>query len=70
MTREELREAAMQTPECIDYQITGKAHEEASKVLHAAKAAFDLAGLADQRAALAYHSTPEFQALKDDWKKE
>jgi hypothetical protein len=62
MTKEELREAAMQTPECIDYQITGKAH--------AAKAAFDLAGLADQRAALAYHSTPEFQALKDDWKKE
>jgi hypothetical protein len=68
MTKKELQEAALKTPECLDYQTTGRAHHEASIVLHAAKAAFDLAGIADQRAALAYHSTPEFQALKNDWK--
>tara|TARA_R110000796_G_scaffold173561_1_gene290524 strand:+ start:230 stop:442 length:213 start_codon:yes stop_codon:yes gene_type:complete len=63
-----LRDAALATPECVAYQVTGKAHEEASKVLQDARAKFELAGLADQRAALAYHSTPEFQALKNEWR--
>jgi hypothetical protein len=88
MNRQQLRDAALATPECIIYGNTGKshelaskalhaaqeafalarlAHEEASRVLHAAKAAFDLAGLADQIAERAYHSTPEFQALQNDW---
>jgi hypothetical protein len=68
MTKEQLREAALQTPECIEYQVTGKAHEQASKALHLAKTAFDLAGLADRLAERAYHATPEFQALQNDWK--
>jgi hypothetical protein len=68
MNKEQLRDAALQTPECIEYQLTGKAHEQASKVLQDARAKFELAGLADQRAAVAYHATPEFQALQNDWK--
>ena len=68
MNTKRLKEAALATPECVAYQITGEALEAASKVLQDARAAFQLAGLADQRAALAYHSTPEFQALKNEWR--
>ena len=67
MNRQQLRDAALATPECIMYGNTGKSHELASKALHAAQEAFALARLADQRAERAYHSTPEFQALQNDW---
>ena len=68
MTREQLREAALGTPECLAYRVAGTAYLQASKQLQEAKAAFALAGIVDQRAETAYHSTPEFQALKNEWK--
>jgi hypothetical protein len=68
MTKEQLRDAAMLTPECKEYQVTGRAHQEASMALQNARAKFEMAGLADQRAERAYHATPEFQALQNDWK--
>ena len=68
MNRAQLREAAFATPECLAYGVTGKKCEDAYKALHLAKQAFDLAKLADQRAETAYHSTPEFQALKNEWR--
>ena len=67
MNTKRLRNAALATPECVAYQVTGKAHEKAFKAFLDARAAFEMAGLADKRAALAYHQTPEFQALKNEW---
>ena len=68
MTREQMRDAALATPECVAYKRTGKVYQQASKDLHAAREAYHLAGMADQRAETAYHSTPEFQALKNQWR--